>query len=51
MERQIEAIRVFPVPHGPQAVGQPRRIAVLATGADLGAAGQRIPGGFRPFDG
>ena len=33
-----------------KAFGKPLGIAVVATGADLGAAGDRVPGAVGPFD-
>ncbi len=49
--RQVEPGRIVRLPHGLEAFGHAFSIAVLAPGADLGAAGDGIPGRFRPFYG
>ena len=43
MQSQLEAVSVIGLPHCAQPKCHPLGITVLTTGADLGAAGYRIP--------
>ena len=46
----VESASVIRLPHGLQSPGHALRIAVLAAPADLRAPGDRVPGGFGPFN-
>ena len=48
---RLKAGRVAGLAHRLQPVGHPLGIAVLAAGADLGAAGDRVPGHVGPLNG
>ncbi len=50
VKRHAEAVGVIRAASGFQTASHPFGIAVLAACADFGAAGDRIPGGFSPFD-
>ena len=47
---KIETVFIWMPLHSPETLGECLRIAVLATGADLRAATNWIPGGVGPFD-
>ena len=51
MDGELESVLVIWLPHGFEAAGHSFGVAVLAPGADLGAPGDGIPGGFGPFYG
>jgi len=50
LQRDLETISVIGLPHGLEAMCQPFGIAELAAGANLGAAGNRVPCCVSPFD-
>jgi len=50
MGSEGEAVAVVFLAHGLEAVGHSLCVAVFAAGADFCAAGDRVPGGFGPFD-
>ena len=49
-EAQVEALLVGMALHAAKAFGKRLGVAVLASGADLGAAADGVPGGVGPFD-
>lgn len=51
MQCQLERILVVPRAHRLQALRHAFGVAVLAAGADLGAAGQGVPSGLGPLYG
>jgi len=50
MECDFEAVPVMSVTDGVEAPGHPFGVAVLAAGADLGTARDRVPRCLSPFD-
>jgi hypothetical protein len=51
MQREPEAAGVVGLPHPLKPASHAFGVAVLAPRADLGAAGERVPGGSCPLDG
>ena len=49
MQRDLESLSVIGLSHGLETFGHPFGVAIGAAGADLGTAGDRIPGALRPF--
>lgn len=47
---EVEAALVGVSGHAAEALGEGFGVAVGAAGADLGAAGDRVPGGVGPLD-
>ena len=50
VQAELEAIAIVWLTHGLQAFRHALGIAMFAAGTDLGAARQRVPGGFGPLD-
>lgn len=50
VHRKFEAVCIVRLPHELQAICQPFRIAMLATGTDFRTTCKRIPSGFGPLD-
>ena len=50
VEGGAKAVTVVGLAHGVEASGESLGVAVLAAGADFGAAGDGVPGGLGPFD-
>ena len=50
VEGRDEAIRVIRLAHRLESQSHPFRVAMLATRADLRAARERVPRGFRPLN-
>src|SRR5580704_18261903 len=48
-DRDVKTVFEGMAPHAAESLGEPCSIAVVASGADLGAAGDRVPGGICPF--
>ena len=49
-EAQVEALLVGMAGHAAEALGERERVAVVAAGRDLGAAGDRVPRRVGPLD-
>jgi len=50
LEGEAEVVAVVRLAHGVESFGESFGVAVLAAGADFGAAGDGVPGGLGPFD-